>query len=573
MKLDETFISIRRRTGSELFDLALTVVRAHFRPLLILLLVGTLPWLIVDCVLAWPVMNLSIDHPKRWLFSWLMMLLVVSQAHYGTALVTQYLGEALFVGQPNWRTIAMRAFWPSGPFVMLHGLLRLTFPVLALAWLIEFESPESVGILAGFWIPACVVVALLIRAFRPFASEMLLLEKTPWLSRGENVITYRRRTRAIHTHASSELFSRFVLSVVFATPLAISLQSMFVGVDSLLNLAAGSDWTLASYYWVVSLWLAAGFMAVFRFLSYIDIRIRQDGWEIELRMRAEGQKLRLASGKEAVKRRGVEAAVRMFTGMVIMFLIGLFAATAVADNGADLARESLERQKLPWYDADADAVQPIELLERDRAESYGRGSVPEAGPPWEFDWLDWIKDLDFSFLAELRWLFWVALIGLLIVAIIWAVRNLDTRPSLVTDDHLPQRSRAESVAQLPFSLDLQSVDGDFRALAAKAYASNDYRQAIVWLFSHVLVSLDQGNLIRLAKGKTNRQYLKELRRKGQLSGYYEGVMLPFEATFFGDHELSGRQFEDCWRGLDQFESQLASLLHNGKKTKSRGGNA
>ena len=33
------------------------------------------------------------------------------------------------------------------------------------------------------------------------------------------------------------------------------------------------------------------FMAVVRFLSYLDLRIRHEGWEVELLMRAEAQRL------------------------------------------------------------------------------------------------------------------------------------------------------------------------------------------------------------------------------------------------------------------------------------------
>jgi hypothetical protein len=32
-------------------------------------------------------------------------------------------------------------------------------------------------------------------------------------------------------------------------------------------------------------------MAVFRFLNYLDSRIRLEGWEIELRLRAEAERL------------------------------------------------------------------------------------------------------------------------------------------------------------------------------------------------------------------------------------------------------------------------------------------
>jgi len=39
------------------------------------------------------------------------------------------------------------------------------------------------------------------------------------------------------------------------------------------------------------MWTTAGYLAVVRFLAYLDLRIRQEGWEVELRMRAEGTRL------------------------------------------------------------------------------------------------------------------------------------------------------------------------------------------------------------------------------------------------------------------------------------------
>jgi hypothetical protein len=51
----------------------------------------------------------------------------------------------------------------------------------------------------------------------------------------------------------------------------------------------------------IAFWMTAGFSIVVRFLSYLDLRIRQEGWEVELLMRAEAARLRaptaaLASG-------------------------------------------------------------------------------------------------------------------------------------------------------------------------------------------------------------------------------------------------------------------------------------
>lgn len=293
MKLDQTFISIRKRGVSELFDLALTIVRSHWRALLILLMLGAAPWILLDYLLLWPLMHYGSGDPSRWACSWLMLLMVVSQAQYGTSLITLYLGDAMFVGKPNWKQVALKSFKVSPLFVGLHGFLRMVFPVAGLACMLNIDEPSDFGMLAGFLIPLAVALGVAFRTFRPFVSEMILLEKTPWRPQEPTAISFGKRSKALHSHASSELFGRFVMSCLVATPLAITFQSLFIQVDSVLNLSAGYDWTLASYYWIISLWLTAGFVAIFRFLSYIDIRIRQEGWALELKMKAEGQKLAL----------------------------------------------------------------------------------------------------------------------------------------------------------------------------------------------------------------------------------------------------------------------------------------
>jgi hypothetical protein len=41
----------------------------------------------------------------------------------------------------------------------------------------------------------------------------------------------------------------------------------------------------------LAMWLTAAYFAVARYLSYLDLRIRHEGWEVELRMRAEAARL------------------------------------------------------------------------------------------------------------------------------------------------------------------------------------------------------------------------------------------------------------------------------------------
>jgi hypothetical protein len=81
---------------------------------------------------------------------------------------------------------------------------------------------------------------------------------------------------------------------------------------------------------------------------------------------------------------------------------------------------------------------------------------------------------------------------------------------------------------------------------------------MVYLFSHQLVTLDRCHRLRLEKGKTNRQYLRELANSGDLLAIVRDATRAFEDVFFGRHSLTRERFEQIWGRLDRFHS-LAPL--------------
>ena len=290
MRFDKTFIAIRERGVLEIFDLALHVIVDHSKPLFWLLVIGAFPWIVLDFWLVGWIAIEGIVEPS--LYYWVMLLLVVSQTHVGTTFMTHYLGKAMFEGRPSIsKTIKEVLFKTSFYFYWSHGILRCVLPVLGLCLTLDAGGAEWTAVVAALFLPGLVLMGLAVRTFRPFVSEILLLERTPIRRKDPTRIHFSKRSGALHGAASSDLMGRMVVATAFAAPLVFSCFALFAVIDSTLNIQANLENTFYPIYWIVALWIVAGFLSVVRFLSYIDVRIRQEGWAVELRMRAEGQRL------------------------------------------------------------------------------------------------------------------------------------------------------------------------------------------------------------------------------------------------------------------------------------------
>lgn len=240
--------------------------------------------------------------------------------------------------------------------------------------------------------------------------------------------------------------------------------------------------------------------------------------------------------------------------LLMMLCVFVTFGPGISSAQEDIGRKAFSQKKYPWYDADSDQVKRMEMNERPQIRSINRESIPlkpVTGTKPTAKKSNWGNFG--SLLSGLSMFVWV-LIGAVIIGIaavlFWAFLLME--PNIPQDDELSRRrSMAESIKQLPFDLDSES--GDFRLAAHNAYLAGDFGAAMTYLFSHVLVALDQKGLIRLRRGKTNRQYLRELRPYRSLANSYQRMMVPFEATFFGGHDLAKQDFESCWNQLDDFQ--------------------
>jgi hypothetical protein len=155
----------------------------------------------------------------------------------------------------------------------------------------------------------------------------------------------------------------------------------------------------------------------------------------------------------------------------------------------------------------------------------------------------------------LRGLAW-SLLAMVLIAVVLFLATAVLRMDGADQDStgIVRKRDADRVENLPFPV--PSREGDFLTVSKRSYDSGDFNDAIIYLFSYHLVELDRRHLIRLNRGKTNRQYLRELRSNPELCKILSKTMLAFEDVFFGHHSLSRRRFEECWQQLDRFHEVM-----------------
>ena len=265
MHLDQRHISIRERDFAEILDLSLRVLRVHWWPLSLALAAGAAPfalgnhWLLrgPDGDAIW---NERTAEPMIW-----MLLVVLWEIPLATAPMTVYLGQVTF-GRPADPWNVIRNLAGSGLQmillqVILRGILALTLFGLVLPYI--------------RW---------------PYLNEIILLERNPLRAAGNRPATLRR-SHGLHRNTHGELLRRWATSVVVASVLACSLSVAIASLATQLAGAPLSEGVVWNVCTPIALWLVAGYFTIVRFLSYLDLRIRREGWELELSLRAEGDRL------------------------------------------------------------------------------------------------------------------------------------------------------------------------------------------------------------------------------------------------------------------------------------------
>ena len=217
----------------------------------------------------------------------------------------------------------------------------------------------------------------------------------------------------------------------------------------------------------------------------------------------------------------------------------------------EAGKKALRGQELlPWYDAEKDALKRINVRPDDTPPS-----TPTNTTPTNWSLPDWLGE---GIAGLLQLMFYTLLFGIIVAIIVFLVRAFlkneakDAQYDSGRDKDVGEE--IDRVESLPFQL--AKPRGDLLAEARRLYEAGDFRGAIIYLFSYQLVQLDKHQRIQLTRGKTNRQYLREVRKQPQMFRLLETTMVAFEDVFFGHYDLERSRFETCWRGLDEFHQLI-----------------
>ena len=195
MQLDRTRIAIRERKWLNVLDMSLRVCAAYAVPLAYALLVLIIPLMLLNWLLVGWMPDVT-DNPLMVLrYHATLALLVTIQAPLATVLVTLFLGEAMFLAQPERNKIVTGLRKSASRLIWCQLVVR----GIGLSWLLAAMIPhDSEYANYDFWLIVLAIYTLLLRATRPFLNEIILLERNPLRALDLHTMTIVRRSVALH---------------------------------------------------------------------------------------------------------------------------------------------------------------------------------------------------------------------------------------------------------------------------------------------------------------------------------------------------------------------------------------
>jgi uncharacterized membrane protein YgcG len=551
MLADRLYVAVRPRGILECLDLA--VMFFGRRPLAMTLATaaGALPCILLNRLLV-------SGRPGDASLVILGYFLLAFETAWASIPLTLYLGQAVFAERFSWRA-AFHGFLATLPAMLLiQGLLRAFFLVL-------------------------VVLAPVVFIGMYYVNQVILLERTP-LSRVWSRRAAIQKKNELHIFTLVMLDGGLLLvGVPLVTNVLGAITAVWNGRPVVWMPAFASDAgplaAVFSWHGQIAFWSVCSLLTTLRFFTYLDARIRKEGWDIELKLRSEETYVGLESSARDGRQQSVRRRVAAHACWVGVTLVAVAAGASGAEPGVspaagEAARRAVARQSFPWYDApldryrqliqphdsEATAAESEQAASRDRQSSggsgqrgqsagSGRGSTVGGGtgsPPQQRPSLS-LPLLETGNLGVMLVIGLFAAAACIIIYVL--VRNgLGSRDSPDGDTSEPQ---LETVVEegpsdmLPHGV--RRTDGDLLERAATHAQRGEFEQAMLFFHAWQLVELDRRGGLSLAREKTNRQYVAEVAAADpSIVGLFRRSSRLFEDAYFGGLPVPQADFLEVW---------------------------
>ena len=254
-------------------------------------------------------------------------------------------------------------------------------------------------------------------------------------------------------------------------------------------------------------------------------------------------------------------------------------------NKSDLYKKSQtknisNKSKVSTKSEESSAKKLISPLDRQNLESVNKSLKKKKYFPWysnkngQLKFLPPVPDKPakapsnnqntFNWDAIFNCIFWIILIVIfifLVFAVILIVFHLKENK---TDEKNENHDQTDDLQRQRESLPIEAAQqiGSLDLLAESSLKEGDFRKAIIYHFSWLLIELDRKKIIHLQNGKTNRQFLSEIKFRDELAALYSHVMDLFEKTYYGARPISEEDFMTVWQERDLLCSEMNKPAQN-----------
>ena len=227
---------------------------------------------------------------------------------------------------------------------------------------------------------------------------------------------------------------------------------------------------------------------------------------------------------------------------------------AIESEYQDYEVKEIEQEKLNekpvWSDeAWKESIKDVRY-ERDqkKEEETETPEIEETTPIAEesIDLSDWLQNIFLSDLAKIICI--VLVIGLLTFLIIQLTRARIKSTKI----------KVQQVSvQVPDNLDEELPESDLERYLKIALEKSDFKTAVRILYLMTIQKMNDLELIRWKKDKTNRDYLNEMRQRHDYNEFRE-LTLMYEVVWYGERGVERFEFDLVRGAFDQYKKKLSA---------------